>query len=55
MARLLSRRQYVELYGPSKGDQVRLGDTELWAEVEEDFLNPGDELVFGDVYKRQPV
>lgn len=47
MAKLLSRRQYVELYGPTTGDRVRLGDTELWAEVERDLLVPGDELVFG--------
>src|SRR5215204_4698372 len=47
MARRLSRQQYVELYGPTIGDRVRLGDTELWAEVERDFLVHGDELVFG--------
>ncbi|SMH26794.1 urease subunit alpha [Mesorhizobium australicum] len=47
MAKMLSRRQYVELYGPTTGDRVRLGDTDLWAEVERDLLVPGDELVFG--------
>ena len=47
MAKLVSRRQYFELYGPTTGDRVRLGDTELWAEVERDLLVPGDELVFG--------
>jgi urease subunit alpha len=43
----LPRRQYVELYGPTAGDQIRLGDTELIIEVERDLLTYGDELVFG--------
>lgn len=43
----MSRREYVELFGPTVGDRVRLGDSELWAEVEQDFLVPGDECVFG--------
>ena len=30
----LSRREYTDLYGPTTGDLVRLGDTELFAEVE---------------------
>lgn len=47
MPRRLSRREYVELFGPTVGDRVRLGDTELWAEVEQDLLVPGDECVFG--------
>jgi urease subunit alpha len=47
MARTLPRQQYVQLYGPTVGDRVRLGDTELWAEVERDLLVPGEELVFG--------
>jgi urease subunit alpha len=47
MARRLSRREYVELFGPTVGDRVRLGDTELWAEVERDYLVAGDECVFG--------
>ncbi|HUS29845.1 MAG TPA: urease subunit alpha, partial [Kofleriaceae bacterium] len=29
------------------GDRVRLGDTDLWLEVERDFAHPGDELTFG--------
>jgi urease subunit alpha len=47
MGRKLSRRHYAELFGPTTGDRVRLGDTELWAEVEADLLVPGDECVFG--------
>jgi urease subunit alpha len=43
----ISRRRYAELFGPTAGDRVRLGDTELWVEVERDLLVPGDECVFG--------
>jgi urease subunit alpha len=43
----IPRRQYVDLYGPTKGDSVRLADTDLIIEVEKDLLVPGDELVFG--------
>jgi urease subunit alpha len=43
----MTRREYVELFGPTTGDRVRLGDTDLWAEVEADHLVPGDECVFG--------
>lgn len=43
----IPRRQYVDLYGPTKGDRVRLADTDLIIEVEKDLLVPGDELVFG--------
>jgi urease subunit alpha len=43
----LSRREYVQLFGPTTGDRVRLGDTDLWAEVESDLLVHGDECVFG--------
>ena len=34
MSLRLSRRQYAEMYGPTVGDQVRLGDTELLIQVE---------------------
>ena len=43
----IPRRQYVELYGPTKGDKVRLADTDLIIEIEKDLLTHGDELVFG--------
>ena len=43
----LSRREYTDLYGPTTGDLVRLGDTELFAEVEADLTVPGEEVVFG--------
>ncbi|KNX36302.1 urease subunit alpha [Luteipulveratus halotolerans] len=43
----IDREQYAALYGPTVGDQVRLGDTDLWIEVERDLTVGGDEAVFG--------
>jgi urease subunit alpha len=51
MALTLSRRQYAEMYGPTTGDQVRLGDTDLFIEVERDLIAEsagyGNEVKFG--------
>ncbi|KAI5481304.1 hypothetical protein MNV49_004926 [Pseudohyphozyma bogoriensis] len=46
-ATILSRETYASMYGPTTGDKVRLGDTELWIEVEDDKTVYGDELKFG--------
>ncbi|MEP9382084.1 urease subunit alpha [Nocardioides sp. KR10-350] len=43
----ISRAEYAALYGPTTGDQVRLGDTDLWIEVEQDLTFGGEESVFG--------
>ena len=43
----ISRADYAALYGPTAGDQVRLGDTDLWVEVEQDLTFGGEEAVFG--------
>ena len=43
----IPRKQYVELFGPTKGDRIRLGDTDLIIEIEKDLITYGDELVFG--------
>ncbi len=43
----ISRKHYASLYGPTVGDRVRLGDTDLIIEVEEDRIIPGEEAVFG--------
>lgn len=43
----ISREAYAAIYGPTKGDQVRLGDTDLWIEIEEDLTFGGEEAVFG--------
>ncbi len=47
MSHLLDRRAYAELYGPTVGDRIRLGDTGLVAEVERDHATYGDECKFG--------
>ncbi len=46
MATIL-RHAYAEMYGPTVGDRVRLGDTELWIEVERDHTIYGEEVKFG--------
>ena len=43
----LSRTDYANLYGPTTGDLVRLGDTSLLAEIEHDYSAYGDELTTG--------
>ncbi|MEC1535218.1 urease subunit alpha [Bacillus sonorensis] len=43
----LTRTQYAELFGPTTGDKIRLGDTDLWIEVEKDFTVYGEEMIFG--------
>ncbi|KAB2702907.1 MULTISPECIES: urease subunit alpha [Brucella] len=43
----ISRQAYAELYGPTKGDRLRLADTELIIEVEEDRCIYGEEVTFG--------
>ena len=35
----LSRETYVSMFGPTVGDRVRLGDTELWLQVEHDMVS----------------
>ena len=47
MTRSISRRHYADIYGPTTGDRVRLGDTGLVAEVERDATVYGDECKFG--------
>ena len=46
MARM-SRAEYAALYGPTTGDCVRLGDSELLAEIEHDHGVPGEECLHG--------
>ncbi|MBF0552823.1 MAG: urease subunit alpha, partial [Deltaproteobacteria bacterium] len=43
----LDRQSYLELYGPTFGDRVRLGDTDLIIEVEDDLTIYGEEVKFG--------
>ena len=43
----ISRQAYADMFGPTTGDRVRLGDTELFIEVEKDFTTYGEEVKFG--------
>ncbi|WP_339617743.1 urease subunit alpha [uncultured Gilvimarinus sp.] len=43
----IDRRAYADMFGPTTGDKVRLGDTELWLEVERDYTRYGEEVKFG--------
>ncbi|WP_342348214.1 urease subunit alpha [uncultured Nitrospira sp.] len=43
----ISRKQYADLYGPTVGDKIRLGNTDLYVEIEKDLRVYGDELVTG--------
>jgi urease subunit alpha len=47
MAVKISRQAYAEMFGPTVGDRVRLADTALVIEVEEDFTVYGEEVKFG--------
>lgn len=43
----ITRQAYAEMFGPTVGDKVRLGDTDLFIEVEKDFATYGEEVKFG--------
>ena len=47
MSYRMDRRAYAETFGPTVGDRIRLADTELLIEVEQDFTTYGDEVKFG--------
>ena len=43
----IPRKNYVDLFGPTTGDRIRLADTDLIIEIEKDLIKYGDESVFG--------
>jgi len=43
----ITRKAYTDMFGPTTGDKVRLGDTDLFIQVEQDFTTYGDEVKFG--------
>jgi len=47
MSYRMDRRAYAETFGPTVGDRIRLADTELIIEVEQDYTPYGDEVKFG--------
>ena len=47
MAHRIARADYAAMYGPTTGDRLRLGDTDLIIEVERDLTTYGEEVKFG--------
>ncbi|NER95124.1 MAG: urease subunit alpha [Symploca sp. SIO1B1] len=47
MSYRMDRLAYAQTYGPTVGDRIRLADTELFIEVEQDYTTYGDEVKFG--------
>ncbi len=43
----ISRKEYASLFGPTVGDKIRLGETDLYIEIEKDLRGYGDESVYG--------
>ncbi|CAP86608.1 Pc20g12790 [Penicillium rubens Wisconsin 54-1255] len=43
----MDRLSYALIYGPTVGDSVRLGSTDLWVTIEKDYTAHGDECTFG--------
>jgi urease subunit alpha len=43
----MTRKAYAEMFGPTTGDAIRLGDTSLFAEIEHDYAVPGEECLHG--------
>ncbi len=43
----INRKAYANIFGPTEGDKLRLGDTDIIIEIEKDFTQTGDEAKFG--------
>lgn len=43
----ISRQEYTGLFGPTTGDKIRLGDTNLYVKIEKDLRGYGEESVYG--------
>ena len=43
----ISRKEYSSLFGPTVGDRIRLGNTDLFVEIEKDLRGYGDESIYG--------
>ncbi len=44
---MITRQAYAEMYGPTTGDRIRLADTDLFIEIEQNFAIYGEEVKFG--------
>jgi urease subunit alpha len=47
MPRSISRAEHALRHGPTTGDRVRLGDTDLWIRIEDDVTEPADQALWG--------
>ena len=47
MSRSISREEHALRHGPTTGDRVRLGDTDLWIRIEQDLTEPADQSLWG--------
>ena len=47
MSHKISRAAYAQMFGPTKGDHIRLADTDLFITVEDDKTTYGEEVKFG--------
>ena len=47
MSNRMSRTAYADMFGPTTGDRIRLADTDILIEVEEDRTTYGEEVTFG--------
>jgi len=43
----ISRQEHALRHGPTAGDLVRLGDTDLWVRIEDDLTEPADQVLWG--------
>ncbi len=43
----ISRKENNMLFGPTVGDKIRLGNTDLYVEIEKDLRVYGDEVIYG--------
>ncbi|KAK1087697.1 hypothetical protein LTR48_002316 [Friedmanniomyces endolithicus] len=43
----MGREAYIAMFGPTVGDRIRLGSTDLWIKIEKDYAKYGDEATFG--------
>lgn len=43
----ISRSEHALRHGPTTGDHVRLGDTDLWIRIEDDLTEPADQVLWG--------
>jgi urease subunit alpha len=47
MPERISREEHALRHGPTTGDRIRLGDTDLWIRIEDDLTEPGDQALWG--------